>query len=239
MISETIVDIVSFVHGIRRAAGGLTTLLVAALALAPEQSGGASTHVYRVAETKTVAIWLSGEIKEGDFELVKRTVDRQPNDYAKVLMLESTGGLLSEGLLIGRYVRQARISTMVPLGPGCHSACSLIFLAGTDGKSGDPRRIMVAGAAIGFHQATFRPRGGTYSEDELRRLETMAQNTVAQVEGYLREIKAAPEFLSLWLSAPSTEMKLISEFEALRLGIYVMDARSERLMTPEEFNKPR
>ena len=58
-----------------------------------------------------------------------------------------------------------------------------------------------------------------------------------RVNAYFQEIKADPEFLTLMLSAPHRSITLLNEFDALRLGIYVMDTTTQRLTAPAELKR--
>lgn len=200
-------------------------------------AGAGSVSTYPVGQTKTTALVFSGEVTAGDYERVKAAVERVPNGHRRVLILESPGGSLAEGMLIGRYIHKVQVPTAVVLGPGCHSACALMFLAGRDEKSNASQRIMVVGAKLGFHQGSYRPQGGTYTSEQLAQFERATQDSVARIGSYLSDIKADPEFLTISLSASHNSIKLLSEFEALRLGIYVMNPTTDKLMTPEQFGR--
>ena len=68
------------------------------------------------------------------------------------LLLESPGGLLNDGISLAREVRLGKFRTVTRY--ECASACSLIFLAGTD------RVLLGSRAKIGFHQvASIGPKG--------------------------------------------------------------------------------
>jgi ATP-dependent protease ClpP protease subunit len=61
-----------------------------------------------------------------------------------MLLLESPGGLLADGIALGEEVRAQKLRTVARY--GCASACSLIFLGGVE------RVLSGSRAAIGFHQ---------------------------------------------------------------------------------------
>lgn len=72
-------------------------------------------------------IVFSGTIKEGDFLKIKlalHSVDQ------KRIYLRSSGGLVSEALTIGKYLRQNGIETRLPADSTCASACVLVFSGG-------------------------------------------------------------------------------------------------------------
>ena len=121
-------------------------------------------------------------------------------------------------------------------GPGCHSACSYIFLAGRDAQTERPSRIKMKGSLIGFHQsriATVEQK--SYSAEDINGATRLGQDFVKNLNAYFNEIKADPEFLTLSLSAPSSSLTYLNDLDALRLGIYVFDPAVSQLLTPEQF----
>jgi hypothetical protein len=153
-------------------------------------------------------------------------------------MLDSPGGNIDEGVAIGRYVYAAKIATVAIQGPGCHSSCAFIFLAGRDHNE-QPMRIMMKGARVGFHQGAIAalPSNRTYQASDMEVATALGQDIIRRVDAYFHEIKADPEFLTLVLSAPNRSITLLNEFDALRLGIYVMDTATQKLTTPADFKR--
>ncbi len=97
------------------------------------------------------AISVRGPIENGDgsaFESLARTSN------AKVVILESPGGALIDGLRIGRTARQVGLATLVPAGSSCMSACALAWLGGQ-------KRFAPEGSVIGFHAAYTEGARGT------------------------------------------------------------------------------
>jgi hypothetical protein len=181
---------------------------------------------------------LRGQIVAGDLGRLQRVTAKIPPGQRIALMLDSPGGSIDEGIAIGRYVYAAKITTVAIQGPGCHSSCTLVFLAGRD-ASEQPMRIMMKGARVGFHQATLStvPANQTYSASDIQTATQIGQEMVKRVNTYFQEIKADPEFLTLMLSAPNRSITLLNEFDALRLGIYVMDTATQKLTTPADLKR--
>jgi hypothetical protein len=214
------------VSGCLAAAGALTPTLAAS--------------VYRVhtGENDISTFVLRGLIVAGDLGRLQKSTAKVPPDQRIVLMLESPGGSLDEAIAIGRYVHTAKIPTVAIQGPGCHSACTFVFLAGRD-RNDQPLRIMMKGARIGFHQGKMGalPSNRMYSASDVEMATAFGQDIIKRIDGYFREIKADPEFLTLVLSAPNREITFLNEFDALRLGIYVMDTATQKLTTPADFKR--
>jgi hypothetical protein len=218
-------------------ASAITASLLTLATLAPAAAGTVAR--VDIGLPDTTAFIFRGDVIQGDLARLQAETAKVPAGQRIVLMLESAGGDLREGLAIGRHVHASRITTIAIEGPGCHSACSYIFLAGRDHATGNPSRIMISGAKIGFHQnatAKLKP-DDKISAAEAEARQTTVQNGIAYIDAYYRELGIDNEFLKLTLSAAANTMHLIREFEALRLGIFVMDPSSGRLITPESFKQ--
>lgn len=235
-----------------RSAGNHRRSLLAALAgaalmalagiQAPAEA--ASVSSLTIGETNTTVLYFSGQIIAGDLARLQTEVDRVPAGQKMVLTLESPGGLVAEGISIGRYVHQRRMPTYVIAGNnnsgGCHSACTFIFLAGRDQVTGDPLRIMTSGARVGFHQVVLGglQAGQTFSAADVAAVSGNSQDSIRMIDTYFRDIQANPEFLTLVLSAPNSSITLLRELDALRLGIFIMDPSTQKLVMPDQFKQP-
>ena len=92
---------------------------------------------------------------------------------------------------------------------------------------------------VGFHQGALSsvPANQTYSASDIQTATQIGQEMVKRVNTYFQEIKADPEFLTMMLSAPNRGITLLNEFDALRLGIYVMDTATQKLTTPADLKR--
>ena len=211
----------------------------ASLATASSTPATAAT-VYQVhtGDKDISTLVLRGQIVPGDLARLQRVTAKIPPSQRIALMLDSPGGSIDEAIAIGRYVYAAKITTIAIQGPGCHSSCAFVFLAGRDARE-QPMRIMMKGARIGFHQGQISsvPTNQTYSASDIQIATQIGQDMVKRVNGYFQEIKADPEFLTMMLSAPNRSITLLNEFDALRLGIYVMDTATQKLTTPADFKR--
>ncbi|CAN7686865.1 hypothetical protein LJR030_003147 [Rhizobium sp. LjRoot30] len=89
--------------------------------------------------TKTIEI--VGEITVRTPLAFRRALTNAP--WAENVSLNSPGGVVQSALLIAEEVKERRLSTIVPTGSGCASACAFIFLAG------ESREVR---GALGVHQ---------------------------------------------------------------------------------------
>lgn len=206
----------------------------AVLALAGSAASAATLTNVPTADTGVATIMLRGEIVAGDLGRLQTAVARVRSGQRIALMLESPGGSIQEGIAIGRYIYANRITTIAVQGPGCASSCALLFLAGRDTVGEKTARIMIKGARLGFHQASLG--NGSPQLTGSQGLE-LGQEIVRIVNTYFNDIKADPEFLTLFLSSRSSSLTNISELDALRLGIHVMDPATQRLLSPEGFRQ--
>jgi hypothetical protein len=210
--------------------------LAAAAALAPARA--ATVYKVHTGDNDFVTLVLRGGIVLGDLARLQGVTAKVPSNQRIVLMLDSPGGNIDEAIAIGRYLYTAKIATAAIQGPGCHSSCAFIFLAGRD-HNGQPMRIMMKGARVGFHQGAIAalPSNRTYQASDMEVATALGQDIIRRIDAYFHEIKADPEFLTLVLSAPNRSITLLNEFDALRLGIYVMDTATQKLTTPADFKR--
>jgi hypothetical protein len=211
--------------------GRCTVALLAALVLvfAPSSPQAALFTVVPNTDPSTAVIYLSGPIIEGDRARLEQAVGRAGKASQLVLLVESPGGAALESFSIGRYLHQERIMTVAIEGPGCYSGCAYIFLGGKS-RSGKPGRIMMKGARIGFHQASYALGQGNYSAAQVNSAVSAGQDLVRLATEYLRDVGADPEFLSMALTARPNEFKMLNELDAMRLGVPVMDGLSNKLL---------
>ena len=208
-----------------------------ALAVSVPATAATVNRVYN-GDTTTATFHFSGEIRPGDLGRLQTQTAKIPSGQRIVLLLDTWGGSIDEGSAMGRYIYSAKITTIAIQGPGCHSSCTFMFLAGRDYVTDEPSRIMMQGAKIGFHQGRLgRLSQQAFTADDVNAATQVGQEIVKQVNAYFNEIKADPEFLTLFLSAPTTSLTFLNEFDALRLGIYVMDPKSKKLISPDQFKQ--
>lgn len=76
------------------------------------------------------AIALDGAIGPDTVRDFKRAVAERPS--AKVLLLDSPGGRVEMALELAQEIERRGMSTAIPRGMGCYSACAYVFFAGRD-----------------------------------------------------------------------------------------------------------
>ena len=217
---------------------GIAAAAVLVLAQLSSAAGAASVYKVDTGDPKTTTLAFRGDIRDGDLARLQAQTAKIPSSQRIVLLLESPGGSVDEGIALGRYIYATKITTVAIQGPGCHSACTYIFLAGRDLFSDQPSRIMMKGARLGFHQTRLSNLPNqTYSAQDIDAATRISQDSIKKLDGYFKEIKGDPEFLTLTLSAPNSTVTLLNELDALRLGIFVMEPQSGKLLTPDQFKQ--
>jgi hypothetical protein len=197
-------------------------LFVAGALMGPVQAASLR-HAEAIGANATTFL-LSGVLTGGETAALREEVAKLPPGQRVAVILDSPGGLVAEGLKLGRFFYDARIATVVVAGGiGCHSACSLAFLGGRDAASGKRLRVMMSGARLGFHQfsAKFDP-AKSYTRSDMSAAVENAHRVMDAIVDYLRGIDEDLTFLTLMLRAPHETIALLDEDAALERGIHVV-----------------
>lgn len=96
-------------------------------------------------DARGAVIVAQGPVQTGDAAKLRAFVARTQG--ADELWLNSPGGSASEGLILGRAIRDLGLATRIPRGAICASACSYAFLGG-------PIRAVDNGGRYGVHMFT-------------------------------------------------------------------------------------
>jgi hypothetical protein len=208
---------------------------IAAVALAALSGRASAANVTEVnAGRSDLAVFLlEGPIQGGETLALEGFVGRLPPNRSVAVILNSPGGNLDEGMKLGRFVHRARVSTFVlGYGGGCFSACAIAFLGGRD-RDGRPSRVKMTGGSLGFHQFR-RVRDAKadqkFTKADIEQEVAITRRVALSIIEYLSDIGEDMSFLHLMLKAPSADVNLLSNEEAVTLGIHVMDQRSDQVI---------
>jgi hypothetical protein len=91
-------------------------------------------------------ITIEGRIVSGDAQQFTNAASQVPSGQNTVVILDSGGGTLVDALQIGEAIHAQGLSTFVPDGVVCASACANIWLAGR-------KRLIAPNGRVGFHAA--------------------------------------------------------------------------------------
>ncbi|HYG26433.1 MAG TPA: hypothetical protein VD906_05965 [Caulobacteraceae bacterium] len=144
--------------------------------------------------------------------------DHTANDFAAfikannirpgaLLVLDSPGGNLTQGLALGGKIRRAGVSTTVQVpGGACASACVYAFLGGVE-------RTVAKGAKLGVHQVY--GRGGASVALQV----SDTQLLLSLVATHIRRMGASMDVFTLALGTPPESMYWMSSSELSRFAV--------------------
>jgi hypothetical protein len=218
--------------------GRYTTLcsvvFIAALATV-HAAAGAEISQRTGDNTDTTAIDLKGRIERGDLLSLQALISKLPQTKSMTVYLDSTAGSLDEGIVLGRFFHQAKMRTVIAGSPArCVIACALAFLGGRDAATGKPWRVKTSSGQLGFYSFQFTSTDKPeYTDKDMADAVVNAQRVVLRIADYIQEIRDDLTFLQLLFKRSDTKMNLVSNEEALKLGIYVLDEKSGEMIDPK------
>lgn len=156
------------------------------------------------------ALFLFGEIDQRAAINLRNALRNHDID---LLVLDSIGGIVDEGLQIAAIIDDRKIDTYIPskgifskVSGVCASACSYIYLAG-DNRSSD--------GALGVHQF--------YGEPNQKELLGDSQKLVSEIIGFLNEFDTPPFVFEKMFSTSGNDMYFFNPDE-----MNVINAQSDR-----------
>lgn len=174
---------------------------------APAWSASRTFGPFSVEDATSAIILLDGEITPRSALDFRRVLEAAPN--ARALALNSPGGDTTTALLIADDVHERSMTTLIPEGAECQSACAYIFLAGAERS---------ALGELGVHQVSG-------PEEDM----ASAQTAIADVIDFLVRFGTPPEVLSIMFRTPPEDMHVFSADEIARFGIERPAARPASL----------
>lgn len=187
----------------------LTLLTVFALSFVPASAQQqAQFGVFSVRLNDGGRIYLSGEIGRSTFTLetvtggtaldFRRALAFAPS--ARILVLNSPGGNIDTTVLMLLDISERGMSTLIPAGASCFSACSILFMAGID-------RLAVG--TLGVHQLAGDVPGAA----------TLVQQFLSIVSTLIRDRGIDYAVLTRMMSTRPSDMYVFSPEEIRRYGI--------------------
>ena len=147
---------------------------------------------------------IEGEIAPGDAERFEAFLAEQAEMPAAVT-LNSTGGSVSDALLIGEKIREIGASTEVPANRVCLSACPYMLASGVD-------RFVHPDGFVGVHQHYF---GESSILPAFMAVEDV-QRGQGRVMAHLAEMGVDPMLMQPALTTPPDEIYILVPEELLR-----------------------
>lgn len=183
----------------------------------------------------TATLVLHGAIAAGDTRRMIDALEKIPAGTSVSVIMESPGGVLSEGLMLGALFHDRKVATVVRGGGAiCYSACALAFLGGRDFRTEKPFRVKMSGGKLGFHQFSRRNFDPLkiYTKADYDSEVAMAQEITRDVVRYLKYIGEDLSKLQLMLRAPADGMNIVGNDECLERGFHVLDETTGKLIEP-------
>jgi hypothetical protein len=143
---------------------------------------------------------LQGEITAGivyDFRKALR------EHRISVVMLDSPGGSVYEGLELSAIIRDRALATLIPPDASCASACAFLFVAGVKRQ---------AYGQLGVHQFASSGAGDPPAEGQ-------TQHVAAEIIDFLKEYEIPLMFVVRMLETPNAEMYWFPEQELIDEGL--------------------
>jgi len=172
-----------------------TGVVVASLAIVIASPTMAADMRVLPAMDQQVTFLLSGRIVAGDAAKFRILRDRTKDDGSPitVIRLNSPGGLIGEAIDLAQMIRADEITTRVPKGANCTSACFVIFASGI-------QKFAENGARIGIHSG----RDLNEKETDRSAVSTMVMARVLQSYGVpdriVRQMEITAPDKMAWLS---------------------------------------
>lgn len=198
---------------------------VAAFALVAHSSASAADIQITKGDTTTPSIIdITGPIESGDAD---RFYDLSQRTERAIVLLQSPGGLVDEGLAIAAEIGQRDFSTIVAPGAECHSICAVIWVSGGS-------RVMDSTSTIGVHAAY---RSQALEDGTSLASESGVAN--ADIGSFLTHVGLSREAIRYFTTAGPNDVLPITPAIAQRLDIDTAVTEGDQIRMPDERPTPR
>lgn len=191
----------------------LALCLVISLGYHPAFAGTKNFGPFSFEESDPSVITLTGEIDLYSALNFRRAL--HASQRAKLLVLDSIGGAVQMALLIADDVHERRLSTFIPKGKGCYSACAFIFMAGVE------RQV---DGELGVHQIS------SESNDLVS-----AQLSISDIIDMLARFDTPAEVMTTMFKTLPSQMHMFSTEE---IGRYKLNRKNTATASSEPISAP-
>ena len=145
-------------------------------------------------------IRFSGVVEPGDYENFKKLYDSMAgsSNRAAAVLLDSPGGDVTNGVLIGTFIHDQKMETIVEKGRNCFSSCISIFAAGVP-------RTASSGARMGVHRA--------YDDQAANKDNAQARSVSIFLNDYYRKFNVPDQIRIAMIDTPPDKVYVLSERE--------------------------
>jgi hypothetical protein len=159
-------------------------------------------------------IKIVGNIQQKDFMTFEKVVKDNQIKVA-IVYLDSDGGLLVSGLIMGLMIHKFGFETVVDADAYCVSVCASMWLAGS-------KKYTAQTAHVGFHQPYYKDRRGRPHVDP---------KTIGLMKSYYREIGVPKPAADFFLTADPRDAYWLNKDLAKGFGIEVTIIKVEEQTT--------
>jgi len=159
---------------------------------------------------EVVSLRIEGKISiSDDREFNNALKDINQHDYRvqfDSVVLDSPGGNINSAINIGTAIRGNHLSTLVMPSQSCASSCALILHGGV---------CKMATGDVGIHRTR-------YGDDPIPLSEVKAavRNNHQDIERYLTEMGASPQYIWYFKSIPNWDMNYLANYEKRDYGLF-------------------
>ena len=150
---------------------------------------------------------ISGEITSTDVNQVKNIVQSRRAWNIFSIDLDSSGGDIYAAMEIGRLIRKARASCVIPTGAKCYSACVFVL-------AGAVKRY-VTDDQVGIH----RPYSEYVGKRDYESTQNEYRRTETAVRAYLREMNLPEQLFEAMVLVPPEKIRILSAKELQAFGL--------------------
>jgi hypothetical protein len=192
----------------------LYAVAVLALAATPAQamSFNVETIDIKAINRLTYHVYASGEIVAGDTERLQKALAQVEQNREITVYLDSPGGLVVEGLKLGKLISEIKANTSVSrknaLPAECSSACVLTYLGGR-------YRFLLDQSQIGVHQFAIRSEKDVQIGDAI----AISQTLAAEIVSFMKNSRVDTDFFRLMTSALPSSIFYVPHDELRKLRV--------------------
>ena len=149
-------------------------------------------------------IYASGRFESGDLSRLK-SVYNSLSDKSKqtIVVFNSMGGVLQEGIKIGKFLYRNHIGSAVQKGSYCASSCAIAFLGGRD-RYGNKLMVLPRTSRLGYHNF--------YYKQANRVTQRSIQRDRNSVINYFSYVNASYKLMNTMLNTDSEDMYWVTHY---------------------------
>jgi hypothetical protein len=163
-----------------------------------------------------ILVEMSGDIKKGDFDILREVIEPNLLVDTKFLYLNSNGGDVLTAMQIGRYIRQHDFDTTVVTSGRCLSSCVFIFAAGLNRSASNN---------IGIHRPFGTQTGSVQKNSAINSFKKLKED----IFEYFDEMNISRNLPEKMIIIPPDEIKILSIEESIELGLIGKDPVAEEI----------